>query len=154
MGKHRLTMYIEVLDEKANSCNKFALCKACKNKISREYAYSNKIVNTKKCVKSHLYKCENFFNTYGKEKGLEILQNTDSETTRANSKITSSKKRKIVISETDDFNQQLSEDEHDSDNESVITTRSNTTSSTSTTLSSRTGPLDNFAVRKLTTSQE
>ena len=156
MGKHRLTVYIEVLDEKANTCNKFALCKACINKVSREYAYSNKIVNTKKCVKSHLSRCENFFSTYGDEKGLEILHDTDSETTKANAKASSSKKRSRAIFENDNnFNDQLNEDECGSDNESVMTFNSNTTSNTnatsntnttSTTSSSKTGPLDNYAV--------
>jgi hypothetical protein len=82
MGKHRLTVYIEVLNEMANSCNKFAICKACKTQVSREFAYANKIVNTKKCVKQHLRKCENFLAFQGKEKAEEILNNTDSETTR------------------------------------------------------------------------
>lgn len=161
MGKHRLTVYIEVLNEKANTCNKFALCKACIDKVSREYAYSNKIVNTKKCVKSHLSKCENFFAMYGGEKGSEILQDTDSETTKA--RIFSSNKRSRTVFENDNFNRQSSEvceDECDSDNESVMSFNSNATSNTnttSTTLSSKmtiTGPLDNFTVRKLSTNQE
>jgi len=54
MGKHRLTVYIEVLNEMANTCNKYAICRACRTKVSREFAYANKIVNTKKCVKQHL----------------------------------------------------------------------------------------------------
>jgi hypothetical protein len=83
MGKHRLTEYILVLNEKANSCNKFAICRACKTQISYDFAYSNKIVNTKKCVKQHLRSCENFFAKYGRETGQEILDNTDSETTKA-----------------------------------------------------------------------
>jgi hypothetical protein len=158
MGKHRLTVYIEVLNEKANTCNKFALCKACIDKVSREYAYSNKIVNTKKCVKSHLLRCENFMALYGEEKGLEILQDTDSETTKAKTKVSLSKKRSRTIFENDDnFKEQSSNGEDDSDNESIMTFNSNSTSntnSTSTTLSSKTGPLDKFAVRKLTTNQE
>nr|CAG8673804.1 4632_t:CDS:2 [Entrophospora candida] len=52
---------------------------ACKTQISYDFAYSNKIVNTKKCVKQHLRSCENFFAKYGQE----ILDNTDSETTKA-----------------------------------------------------------------------
>ncbi|CAG8559890.1 9942_t:CDS:2 [Funneliformis caledonium] len=125
MKKHRLTIYIQVLNEKANTCNKFALCKACIDKVSREYAYSNKIVNTKKCVKSHLSKCENFFAIYGEEKGLEILQDTDSETTKAQN--ISSKKRSKTFFENDNFIIKLSEDKCDSDNESVITFNSNAT---------------------------
>ncbi|RGB26946.1 hypothetical protein C1646_769764 [Rhizophagus diaphanus] len=164
MGKHRLTVYIEVLNEKANTYNKYALCKACIDKVSREYAYSNKIVNTKKCVKSHLSKYENFFAMYGKEKGLKIIQDTDSETTKANTRMFSGKKRSRTIFEDENyFNNQSSEDEYDSDNESVMTFNSNTTSNTNTTFTSSitlssktgiTGPLDNFAVRKLSTNQE
>ncbi|CAG8684680.1 5794_t:CDS:1 [Funneliformis caledonium] len=158
MKKHRLTIYIQVLNEKANTCNKFALCKACIDKVSREYAYSNKIVNTKKCVKSHLSKCENFFAIYGEEKGLEILQDTDSETTKAQN--ISSKKRNRTFFINDNFIIKLSEDECDSDNESVMIFNSNTTSSTytsNTTLSNKmgiAGLLDNFAIRKLSINQE
>ena len=45
MGKHRLTVYVEVLNEKANTCNKYALCKACIDKVSHEYAYTVKGFN-------------------------------------------------------------------------------------------------------------
>ncbi|CAG8592818.1 7208_t:CDS:2 [Funneliformis mosseae] len=44
---HRLTIFIEQLNEKANLCNKFAICKACKIKVNYEYAYENKFANTK-----------------------------------------------------------------------------------------------------------
>ncbi|KAF0459336.1 hypothetical protein F8M41_000798 [Gigaspora margarita] len=64
MVKHHLTTYIIVLNEMANTCNKFAICKACKEAILQEHAYSNKIVNTKKCVKAHLSKCTHFFTKY------------------------------------------------------------------------------------------
>ncbi|CAG8790709.1 5693_t:CDS:2, partial [Dentiscutata erythropus] len=52
MEKHRLTIYIELLNEKANSYNKFALCKSY---------------------------CENFFAIYGEEAEQDILDNTDIE---------------------------------------------------------------------------
>jgi hypothetical protein len=99
MGKHRLTVYIEVLNEMANTCNKYAICRACKTKVSREFAYANKIVNTKKCVKQHLRKCENFFAIQGKENGEEILNNTDSETTkeRQRANLTNKKKRRKFL---------------------------------------------------------
>lgn len=101
---------------------------------------------------------------YSKEKGLEIIQNTDSKTTKANAKIFSGKKRsRTIFKDENYFNNQSSEDEYDSDNESVMTFNSNATSNTnttfitSTTLSSKieiTGPLDNFAVCKLSTNQK
>jgi hypothetical protein len=99
MGKHRLTVYIEVLNEMANTCNKYAICRACKTKVSREFAYANKIVNTKKCVKQHLRKCENFFAIQGKGNGEEILNNTDSETTkeRQRANLTNKKKRRKFL---------------------------------------------------------
>ncbi|RIA87061.1 hypothetical protein C1645_828310 [Glomus cerebriforme] len=58
----------------------------------------------------------------------------------------------IRIFEANDFNQQSSNNEYDLDNESVITINSATT--ISMTLSSKTEPLNNYAVHKLTTSQE
>jgi hypothetical protein len=99
MGKHRLTVYIEVLNEMANTCNKYAICRACKTKVSCEFAYANKIVNTKKCVKQHLRKCENFFAIQGKENGEEILNNTDSETTKERqwANLTNKKKRRKFL---------------------------------------------------------
>ncbi|RIB18963.1 hypothetical protein C2G38_1307432 [Gigaspora rosea] len=106
MVKHRLTTYIIVLNEMANTCNKFAICKACKEAISREHAYSNKIVNTKKCVKAHLSKCTHFFTKYGNEQAEKILNNSDSETTKNN------KKRQI---ETDDYQESDSDLENDSE---------------------------------------
>ncbi|RGB26717.1 hypothetical protein C1646_770082 [Rhizophagus diaphanus] len=101
---------------------------------------------------------------YGKKKGLEIIQDTDSETTKVNTRIFSGKKCSRTIFEDENyFNNQSSEDEYDSNNESVMTFNSNTTSNTNTTFTSSTtlsnktgitGPLDNFAVRKLFTNQE
>ncbi|CAG8546329.1 9857_t:CDS:2 [Racocetra persica] len=73
MVKHRLTTYIIILNEMANIYNKFAICKACKEAISQEYTYSNKIVNTKKYVKAHLLKCTHFFHNMYK-KILSIAQ--------------------------------------------------------------------------------
>ena len=69
-----MTEYVLVL--KANSCNKFAICKACKTQVSYDFAYHNKIVNTKKCVKQHLWFCENFLPNTG-EKLIENKARSD-----------------------------------------------------------------------------
>jgi hypothetical protein len=79
---HCLTVFIEQLNEKANSCNKFAICKACKIKVNYEYAYENKFANTKLLCKRHLTKCENFKAIHGVKRAQEIIEDTDSELTK------------------------------------------------------------------------
>ncbi|CAG8513550.1 4851_t:CDS:2, partial [Scutellospora calospora] len=128
MIKHRLTTYIIVLNEMANKCNKFAICKACKEAISQEYAYSKKIVNTKKCVKAHLSKCEYFFAKYGKEEGENILNKSDNETAKNNKNF---KKR------SNDYQ----ESETDSDSNSTI-------------FNTKTKPLDQYITHPLNSAQQ
>ena len=79
--RHRLTRYIEQLDEKSNSCNKKAICLACLEEKGRDFAIENKFTNTKKLCKSHLKNCENFEKKHGIDHVQEILDDTDSELT-------------------------------------------------------------------------
>ncbi|CAG8814464.1 13259_t:CDS:2, partial [Cetraspora pellucida] len=46
---HQLTSYIEVLDQKANDFNKYAICLACLKIKNRPYALEKQFTNTKKC---------------------------------------------------------------------------------------------------------
>ncbi|CAG8686096.1 8728_t:CDS:2 [Gigaspora rosea] len=78
MGKnkpiqHRLTEFIEVLKEKSNDYNKFAICLACKEAKSHKYTYSNKFVNTKRLVKVHLKNCT-YFKNKKSEREVEKVQ--------------------------------------------------------------------------------
>ncbi|RIB00958.1 hypothetical protein C2G38_2232276 [Gigaspora rosea] len=77
--RHRLTEFIEVLKEKSNEYNHFAICNACKEAKGQDYTYSNKFVNTKRLVKSHLKNCTYFKNEKEEDEAKRILDNTDSE---------------------------------------------------------------------------
>jgi len=79
--RHRLTSYIEVLDENANQYNKYAICLACIELNSHSYALEKQFTNTKKCCKDHFKKCDFFKQKYGKDEAQAILDDTDSETT-------------------------------------------------------------------------
>ncbi|CAG8757035.1 23903_t:CDS:1, partial [Dentiscutata erythropus] len=78
-NRHRLTKFIDVLKEKSNEYNRFAICIACKEARGQDYAYSNKFVNTKWLVKSHLKNCIYFKNEKGEDEAKKILDDTDSE---------------------------------------------------------------------------
>lgn len=84
--RHRLTEFIEVLKEKSNEYNRFAICIACKEAEGHEYAYSKKIVNTKKLVKSHLRNCIHFKNKKGEDEATRILNDTDNEKSKSDQK--------------------------------------------------------------------
>ncbi|EXX63561.1 hypothetical protein RirG_151210 [Rhizophagus irregularis DAOM 197198w] len=47
---HFLTPYVVVLHsvKKANSCNKYAVCRACISAVGKDEAYKNKFTNTKR----------------------------------------------------------------------------------------------------------
>ncbi|UZO07278.1 uncharacterized protein OCT59_027565 [Rhizophagus irregularis] len=51
---HFLTPYVVVLHsvKKANSCNKYAVCRACISAVGKDEAYKNKFTNTKRESKS------------------------------------------------------------------------------------------------------
>jgi len=78
---HRLTSYIEVLDENANQYNKYAICLACIELNSHSYALEKQFTNTKKCCKDHFKKCDFFKQKHGKNEAQTILNDTDNETT-------------------------------------------------------------------------
>ncbi|CAG8539101.1 29229_t:CDS:2 [Gigaspora margarita] len=75
--RYRLTQYIEVLKEKSNEYNRFAICKSCKKAKGNDYAYLYKFVNTKWLVKSHLKNCVYFKNQKGEDEAEKILNDTD-----------------------------------------------------------------------------
>ncbi|CAG8747201.1 5347_t:CDS:2, partial [Dentiscutata erythropus] len=76
-----LTSYIEVLDQKANEYNKYAICLACLEIKEHLYALEKQFTNTKKCCKDHFKKCEFFKQKYGENEAQAIVNNIDSEAT-------------------------------------------------------------------------
>ncbi|CAG8593397.1 9106_t:CDS:2, partial [Scutellospora calospora] len=75
--QHRLTVYIEVLKEKSNDYNHFAICLACKEAEGFDYAYSHKFINTKRLVKTHLKNCKYFKNQKGEHEVTKIINDTN-----------------------------------------------------------------------------
>ena len=61
---HNLTEYFIVLQEKANKCNKYAVCKACVRGTSYAEAVRNKITNKRRDCKRHLENCSFFLDNY------------------------------------------------------------------------------------------
>ncbi|CAG8518718.1 13618_t:CDS:2 [Funneliformis mosseae] len=125
MEKHRLTVYIEVLNEMANIC-----------------------------IKRHLQKCENFFTIQGKEKGDEILNNTDSETTKERQKASLKNKKRPQLSEDVIEPQDLNDNKIDEKNDSFFDDSMSIITVDSTNSSIQRGPINKFAIRKPSKSQE
>src|SRR4051794_39423362 len=61
--KHSYTKYVNVLNEKSNKYNYFALCYYCKTKIT----------NTKRLVISHLKSCKKFEEQHNENERKKIL---------------------------------------------------------------------------------
>ncbi|CAG8629945.1 15116_t:CDS:2, partial [Cetraspora pellucida] len=78
--------FIEVLKEKSNEYNYFAICNVCKEAKGYNYAYSNKFINTKRLVKTHLKNYIYFKNKKGEDEAKRILDDTDSEKSKNNQK--------------------------------------------------------------------
>ncbi|CAG8478870.1 245_t:CDS:2 [Cetraspora pellucida] len=76
---HRLTFYIEVLDQKTNSFNKYAICLACLEIKGCSYALEKQFTNTKKCCKDHFKKYKFFYQKYRINEAQAIIDDTDSE---------------------------------------------------------------------------
>lgn len=76
---HRLTRYIKVLG-KQNSCNTYAACIACVEKLENDELLKNTFTNKKPQVKNHLKNCPHFREKIGSQKELDdIINLTDDE---------------------------------------------------------------------------
>ncbi|GBB96440.1 hypothetical protein RclHR1_27580001 [Rhizophagus clarus] len=76
---HRLTKYIKVLG-KQNSCNTYAACIACFEKLEGDELSRNTSTNKKLQVKNHLKNCPHFREKIGNQEELDdIINLTDNE---------------------------------------------------------------------------
>ncbi|GES87763.1 ribonuclease H-like domain-containing protein [Rhizophagus clarus] len=76
---HRLTKYIKVLG-KQNSCNTYAACIACFEKLEGNELSRNTFTNKKLQVKNHLKNCPHFREKIGNQEELDdIINLTDNE---------------------------------------------------------------------------
>ncbi|GET01887.1 ribonuclease H-like domain-containing protein [Rhizophagus clarus] len=76
---HRLTKYIKVLG-KQNSCNTYAACIACFEKLEGDELSRNTFTNKKLQVKNHLKNCPHFREKIGNQEELDdIINLTDNE---------------------------------------------------------------------------
>jgi hypothetical protein len=76
---HRLTKYIKVLG-KQNSCNTYAACIACVEKLENNELLKNTFTNKKPQVKNHLKNCVHFREKIGNQEELDkIVYLTDNE---------------------------------------------------------------------------
>ncbi|GBC08625.1 hypothetical protein RclHR1_08270002 [Rhizophagus clarus] len=76
---HRLTKYIKVLG-KQNSCNNYAACIACVEKLENNELLKNTFTNKKPQVKNHLKNCIHFRKKIGNQEELDkIIYLTDNE---------------------------------------------------------------------------
>ncbi|CAB5386766.1 unnamed protein product [Rhizophagus irregularis] len=76
---YRLTKYIKVL-EKQNSCNTYAACIACFEKLEGDKLSKNTFTNKKLQVKNHLKNCSYFQEKIGNQEELDdIINLTDNE---------------------------------------------------------------------------
>ncbi|CAG8823808.1 20162_t:CDS:1, partial [Dentiscutata erythropus] len=62
---HKLTSYIEILEEKADEWRNYAICCACCDTLGRPTALLYKFSNKGEHVKNHLKKCQHFINKVG-----------------------------------------------------------------------------------------
>ncbi|CAG8688325.1 18836_t:CDS:2, partial [Racocetra fulgida] len=71
---YQFISYIEVLDEKANKWQNYAICHAYHNAVGRPTVLLQKFSSKSDQVKNHLKKCKHFINAQGgKEAVLKIL---------------------------------------------------------------------------------
>jgi len=76
---HRLTKYIKILG-KQNSCNTYAACIACVEKLEQNELSKNTFTNKKPQVKNHLKNCKYFQEKIGNQEELDkIIYLTDNE---------------------------------------------------------------------------
>ncbi len=77
---HHLTKYIKIL-EKQNSCNTYAACIACVEKLeNNDLLKKNTFTNKKSQVKNHLKNCIYFWEKIGSQEELDkIIYLTDDE---------------------------------------------------------------------------
>ncbi|GET00152.1 ribonuclease H-like domain-containing protein [Rhizophagus clarus] len=76
---HHLTKYIKVFG-KQNSCNTYAACIACIEKLENNELLKNTFTNKKLQVKNHLKNCVYFQEKIGNKEELdEIIYLTDNE---------------------------------------------------------------------------
>ncbi|CAG8458627.1 1819_t:CDS:2 [Ambispora leptoticha] len=71
--KHRLSGFIEILNEYSNTCNRYAICLLCIEAKGREEALKDKFTNTQRYCRNHLKECPHFIQKYNKEERQRIL---------------------------------------------------------------------------------
>lgn len=76
---HFLTPYVVVLHsvKKANSCNKYAVCRACISAVGKDEAYKNKFTNTKRECTCHFWSYPNFAKKYTVQEIKDLLDKAE-----------------------------------------------------------------------------
>src|SRR4051812_32278634 len=85
---HFVTFYVVVLHsaKKANSCNKYAVCRACISVVGKEEAYKNKFTNTKRECARHFRNCPNFARKYSTQEIKDLLAKAEMDGAKSKSK--------------------------------------------------------------------
>src|SRR5688572_22427346 len=115
-----LTPYVVVLHsvKKANSCNKYAVCRACISVVGKEEAYKNKFTNTKRECAHHFQNCPNFARKYSTQEIKDLLSKAEMDGAKSKSKkknIKNTKKRPHVASDNSSSGSESNNSHHSID---------------------------------------
>lgn len=138
--------YIVVLHsvKKANSCNKYAICRACISAVGKDEAYKNKFTNTKRECVRYFQSCPNFAKKYTAQEIKDLLDKAERDGAKSTSKKKNIKPPKKRSRKTDISDDSSSENESNASYHSIADGFSNNE------ISQDPNTLDNYIFHPLT----